>query len=326
MEGEELLVAAATAAMMAAEYDQVVADTSPLSKATALCPIAIEDGNAWKNRYTDVLPTEMSRVRLTQPILVPGTTGSLPLVYPSSPTDGPDRYINASWMGWNRGDYIVTQAPMPCTFEDFWSMVWQEAVHVIVCLTAFSGVSKRNAQPYLPTDPLAEVGVAPQASHPPLPITLLYGDVYVTLTSVTNVPAGGYTLRTLSLRRAGETRTCNHYQYSDWPDGEAVSNPGKLVDLMRAVRQDSADIPPVARGRSYLIEPPILVHCSAGLGRSCTFVAAMIATDRRHVGTCCGDIKDIVRLLRTQRLGAVQTAAQYALISVLVDRYLKMEK
>ena len=87
--------------------------------------------NRGKNRYMNVLPNESTRVRLNQP----------------------NDFINANRVNYQNGrSYIATQAPLPGTKEDFWLMVWQERVSLIVMLTNLVEGGKTKSDHYWPYD------------------------------------------------------------------------------------------------------------------------------------------------------------------------------
>lgn len=85
-----------------------------------------------KNRYNNILPFEHTRVRLNEKL------------------SGECDYINASHITSSRSHkrYISTQGPLPATFEDFWSMIWEQDVRVIVMLTAEQEGGQLKCHPY----------------------------------------------------------------------------------------------------------------------------------------------------------------------------------
>lgn len=90
----------------------------------------IEKGG--KNRYKDILPFEHARVKL------------------EGKPEGACDYVNASHVKASRSHkrYIASQGPLPATFEDFWSVIWDQDVRVIVMLTAESEGGQLKCHPY----------------------------------------------------------------------------------------------------------------------------------------------------------------------------------
>ncbi|KZS09878.1 Protein tyrosine phosphatase ERK-like protein [Daphnia magna] len=264
-----------------AEFWSIPNNAAELSEQVSGCSV--------KNRYRYVLPNPQSRVKL------PVTTNS---------SDLASGYINANYIRAENGDaraYIATQGPLDNTINDFWLMVWAERAPAIVMITKLVESGKTKCEPYLPAD--GE--------------TCRYGDVIVTLDSVEE--ASGCTVRQLSLKRDGEEEIhhLTHYWYSDWPDHKTPDNPRTLVDL-------AVTIESMRRGRSCLLlssplssppteSGPIVVHCSAGVGRTGCFIAICQGLSQL-LAEGKVDILGIVCSLRCDRGGMVQTAEQYEFI------------
>merc|ERR1712071_399613 len=246
--------------------------------------LELVSGCALKNRYRYVLPNPLSRVQL-------------PSKDPSDPSSG---YINANYIRGPNGEaraYIATQGPLANTIGDFWLMVWTEKSPAIIMITKLVESRNTKCEPYLPE-------VEGQAGE------VLYEDIYVSVVHVEE--KDGYTIRQLSLRRGDEVRQLVHYWYSDWPDHKTPENPQTLVELATTVmglyRQPNSTDQSNAERMG-----PIIVHCSAGVGRTGAFIAVCQGLSQL-VSEDQVDILGIVCALRCDRGGMVQTAEQYEFI------------
>lgn len=195
-------------------------------------------------------------------------------------------YINASHIdGYNRPkEYISTQGPKENTIVDFWRMIWQEASTVILMVTGLVENGKQKCSKYWPDD------------------SLVYGDLQILLSHTE--PCMDFIIRTLLLRKTdtGETRRIRHYHFLDWPDHTVPSNPTSLLTMLRRMRVENANL-----------TGPIVVHCSAGIGRSGTCIAIdslwQQAERENHV-----DVFGFVNKIRMQRTNMVQNLEQYLFI------------
>nr|XP_016853293.1 PREDICTED: receptor-type tyrosine-protein phosphatase delta [Anolis carolinensis] len=203
--------------------------------------------------------------------------------------DGKADYINASYIDGYRAPkrFIAAQGPLPGTVQDFWRMVWQERTPVIVMLTGLVEQNKRKCEQYWPPDVQAE-----------------YGDITVTLSDTWAAP--GIVSRTFSLKKAGAVtpRKVEHFQCLQWPDHGLPRDPAGLLWLLEEVDRQVSEAPSAG---------PIVVHCSAGVGRTGTFIALdsllKMGRSEGHV-----DIFRCVQKMREQRASMVQTKGQYAFL------------
>ncbi|XP_076439826.1 receptor-type tyrosine-protein phosphatase delta-like isoform X2 [Babylonia areolata] len=196
-------------------------------------------------------------------------------------------YINSNYMdGYRKQNaYIATQGPLPETFGDFWRMVWEQRSATVVMMTKLEERSRIKCDQYWPSRG-AET----------------YGLMHVQLMDVTELAT--YTIRTFHLSRYGcpEKREVRQYQFTAWPDHGVPDHPTPLLMFMRRVKVSN---PPDAG--------PMIVHCSAGVGRTGAFIVIDAMLERiKHEKTV--DIYGHVTCLRAQRNYMVQTEDQYIFI------------
>ncbi|KAK1786887.1 hypothetical protein P4O66_017270, partial [Electrophorus voltai] len=241
--------------------------------------------NKEKNRYPRILPYDHCRVKLC------------PLM--SQPHSD---YINASYVpgGYTSHDFICTQAPLPSTMDDFWRMVWEQNVQVIVMVTALKGSSKVMCNQYWPP----ERGMGCYGAVQVTSMSCHYGpDCYVT---------------TIHLRHRGQSgeRHVTHYHYPDWPDQGVPKDPSSLCAFAERVRKHLEDVSPAR---------PTVVHCSAGVGRSGTFVA-LLWLMRLCLRGIPPDVYLTVRDLRRHRVLMVQNLGQYIFVHQCLLHWLDRDK
>mmetsp|Transcript_29360 Transcript_29360/g.45371 ORF Transcript_29360/g.45371 Transcript_29360/m.45371 type:complete len:513 (-) Transcript_29360:43-1581(-) len=174
-------------------------------------------------------------------------------------------YINASMIRGLLGyRYIATQAPLPNTVADFWQMVWEQNTHTVVMLTRFVEGGKTKAMRYWPS--LRESFT-------------LDSNFEIVLRNERMHPSQHICVRNIVLRKLSEgvlqSRVITHLHYTEWPDyGLPQSTDGirTLVHLTDALSRDQR---PTGHRSSFHEEtyPPIVVHCSAGIGRAGTFIS-----------------------------------------------------
>ncbi|KAG0428853.1 hypothetical protein HPB47_024186, partial [Ixodes persulcatus] len=196
-------------------------------------------------------------------------------------------YINANYCdGYRRRNaYIATQGPLPETCGDFWRMTWEQHSVTLVMMTKLEERTRVKCDQYWPS----------RGSE-------TYGLMEVTLEDVQELAT--YCIRTFSLRRSGylERREVRQFQFTAWPDHGVPDHPTPFLMFLRRVRTMN---PPEAG--------PMIVHCSAGVGRTGCFVVIDSMLERlRHEGTV--DIYGHVTCLRAQRNYMVQTEDQYLFI------------
>ncbi|XP_055767166.1 receptor-type tyrosine-protein phosphatase S-like [Salvelinus fontinalis] len=196
-------------------------------------------------------------------------------------------YINANYIdGYRRQNaYIATQGSLPETFCDFWRLVWEQHTANIIMMTKLEEKSRVKCDQYWPTRG-----------------TETYGLIQVTL--LDTVELATYSVRTFALYKSGsnEKREIRQFQFTAWPDHGVPEHPTPFLAFLRRVK---ACNPPDAG--------PMVVHCSAGVGRTGCFIVIDAMVERiKHEKTV--DIYGHVTLMRSQRNYMVQTEDQYAFI------------
>ncbi|XP_063333519.1 receptor-type tyrosine-protein phosphatase beta-like isoform X3 [Pelmatolapia mariae] len=242
--------------------------------------------NRGKNRYNNILPYDSTRVKL------------------SYVDDDPcSDYINASYIPGNnfRREYIATQGPLPGTKDDFWKMVWEQNVHNVVMVTQCVEKGRVKCDHYWPFD-----------QDP-----LYYGDLIVQMLSESVLPE--WTIREFNIyseEQLGFSRLVRQFHYTVWPDHGVPETTQSLIQFVRTVR----DYVNRTSGSG-----PTVVHCSAGVGRTGTFIVldrVLQQLDAKDTVDIYGAVFD----LRLHRSHMVQTEVQYAYLHQCVRDVLRARK
>jgi len=245
--------------------------------------------NKAKNRYKNILPFDHTRVVLRGMGENPG-----------------DDYINANYIhheeeslggGKPYKQYIATQGCVGGTRGDFYHMIWQERTLLVVMTTKVMERGKTKCARYWPEVEQTEE----------------YGGY--TVTNVTEETSKDYTLREFLVSKGEESRRVFHYHFLGWPDHGTPEDPGSVLNFLHDVniKQESLE------GAG-----PIVVHCSAGIGRTGTFIVIdMIIDQIQTLGLDCEiDIQRTIQMVRSQRSGMVQTEAQYKFVYLAVQHHI----
>ncbi|XP_059513582.1 tyrosine-protein phosphatase non-receptor type 3 isoform X4 [Myotis daubentonii] len=231
--------------------------------------------NLDKNRYKDVLPYDTSRVLL----------------------QGNEDYINASHVNMEIpaanlvNKYIAAQGPLPHTCAQFWQVVWDQKLSLIVMLTTLTERGRTKCHQYWPDPPdVAEHGSFHiRCQSEDCTIAYVFREMLVTNTET------------------GEEHTVTHLQYVAWPDHGVPDDSSDFLEFVNYVRSLRVDA------------EPVLVHCSAGIGRTgvlVTMETAMCLIERNLPVYPL----DIVRKMRDQRAMMVQTSSQYKFVCEAILR------
>ncbi|XP_074611759.1 receptor-type tyrosine-protein phosphatase S-like isoform X4 [Acropora palmata] len=231
--------------------------------------------NASKNRFPDIVPLNGSRVILK---------------------DANNDYINASYVDTfrERNSFIMTQAPLENTIEDFWKMIWDYNIGTIVMLNE----QKEGGQVY----PMywATEGSA------------TFGEFTVETTS--HEIFQDFSQREFSVAKKEDPQTVHqvhHYQITDWPDKGIPKNAQCILDVINMVE----------RSQRKTSNAPLVVQCSDGVGRSGTFCAILSVIERLKSEQVI-DVCQSVKVIRVNRPKAVNCKAQYVFCYNMVQRYL----
>ncbi|XP_044922074.1 tyrosine-protein phosphatase non-receptor type 5 isoform X1 [Mustela lutreola] len=212
------------------------------------------------------------------------------------PEDPLSSYINANYIRGYGGEekvYIATQGPIVSTVGDFWRMVWQEHTPIIVMITNIEEMNEKCTE-YWPEE------------------QVVYDGVEIIVQKV--IHTEDYRLRLISLRSGTEERGLKHYWFTSWPDQKTPDRAPPLLHLVREVEEAAQQEGPRCA--------PIIVHCSAGIGRTGCFIATSICCQQlRHEGVV--DILKTTCQLRQDRGGMIQTCEQYQFVHHVMSLYEK---
>ncbi|XP_055011887.1 receptor-type tyrosine-protein phosphatase eta [Boleophthalmus pectinirostris] len=195
-----------------------------------------------------------------------------------------DDYINANYIpGYNsKKEFIAAQGPLPATVNDFWRMIWEKNVHTVVMLTRCNEQGRVKCEQYWTAG------------------TKHYENINVTTTS--EIPLEDWTIRDFDIKnvKTAETRSVRHFHFTAWPDHGVPETTELLISFRHLVREHM----------DQYRHSPTIVHCSAGVGRTGTFIAIdrlIFQIERENVV----DVYGIVHDMRMHRSLMVQTEDQY---------------
>ncbi|XP_056353737.1 receptor-type tyrosine-protein phosphatase C isoform X2 [Oenanthe melanoleuca] len=236
--------------------------------------------NQNKNRYIDILPYDHNRVELSE---MPGDPGS--------------DYINASYIDGFKEPrkYIAAQGPKDETTDDFWRMIWEQKATIIVMVTRCEEGKRNKCAQYWPS---MENGTA------------TYGDIIVKIHESKTCP--DYVIQKLHITNGRERtvgRDVTHIQFTSWPDHGVPEDPHLLLKLRRRVN-----------ALSNFFSGPIVVHCSAGVGRTGTYIGIDAMLEGLDAEGRV-DVYGYIVKLRRQRCLMVQVESQYILIHQALVEY-----
>ncbi|KAJ4751841.1 Tyrosine phosphatase [Rhynchospora pubera] len=261
---------------IAQEFSRLQVMRSPKNDTMRRCIVALDDANINKNRYIDVLPYDDTRVVLNAP---------------SDSKDQGNGYINASFVTVGPtgkvSQFIATQGPLPETFDDFWQMIYQYRCPVIVMLTHFDNAKMAGK--------CADYFKSEKGQGQ-------FGNINV-ITKSTVVTTSSLVLRCLELEQNNASEPpvpVLHIEYPDWPDHGVPRSTVAVREILRRLYHVPSDV------------GPIVVHCSAGIGRTGTYCAVHNTIQRILLSdTSSLDLVKTISDFRFQRIGMVQTPDQF---------------
>uniref|UniRef100_U3JHC6 Tyrosine-protein phosphatase non-receptor type 23 n=1 Tax=Ficedula albicollis TaxID=59894 RepID=U3JHC6_FICAL len=226
--------------------------------------IAIARCYSMKNRHQDIMPYDRNRVVLRS---------------------GKDDYINASRVE-DLSPYcpalIATQAPLLGTAADFWLMIYEQKVSVVVMLVSEQELDKKVLR-YFPSErgqPVAQ------------------GPLTVVLTSLRVTPTHVERMLTLQYRDQSLKRTVAHLQFTSWPELGLPDSKGSLLRFIQEVHGHYLHQRP--------LHTPVVVHCSSGVGRTGAFCLLYAAVQEVEAGNGIPELAQLVRRMRQQRKHMLQ--------------------
>uniref|UniRef100_A0A8B9QDT0 Receptor-type tyrosine-protein phosphatase eta n=1 Tax=Apteryx owenii TaxID=8824 RepID=A0A8B9QDT0_APTOW len=239
--------------------------------------------NRGKNRYNNVLPYDISRVKL------------------STRSHATDDYINANYMpGYtSKKAFIAAQGPLPNTIDDFWRMIWEKNIYSIVMLTKCVEQARTKCEQYWPDKQ-----------------SMSYGDIIVTMVSEIVLPE--WTIRDFTVENVSSSPTLSlrQFHFTSWPDHGVPETTDLLINFRHLVQEYNNQNP---------IDSPTLVHCSAGVGRTGTFIAIDRLIQQIEMENTV-DVYGVVYDLRMHRPLMVQTEDQYVFLNQCVMDIIRSQK
>lgn len=242
---------------------------------------ALKPENRKRNRYGNILPWDKSRVHLKV-------------------NEGENDYINASFIDLGSKHYIATQGPLPNTIGHFWHMVFDNSGDpaVVVMLTPLQenhrGLALEKSSHYWPT-----------TTDKPLIVSNDGGFAdELEVRFIAEQPFEHYELRELVIKNmsTGVEKTVHHFHYQSWEDFGNPKKDGDLLKFINLVNEKATDT-----------NSPIVVHCSAGIGRTGTYVA-IDSIVNGDLPETLDPVYDTVTLMRQQRIGMVQSFSQFVYV------------
>ncbi|XP_072922716.1 tyrosine-protein phosphatase non-receptor type 12-like isoform X2 [Hemitrygon akajei] len=243
-----------------------------------------KEENVKKNRYKDILPFDHSRVKLALKL-----------------TEQDSDYINANFIKGVYGpkSYIATQGPLANSVLDFWRMIWEYKVAIIIMACREFEMGRKKCERYWPL-----YGDGP----------LNFGDFQITCEE--EQARNDYFIRTLLVEFQNESRRIYQFHYVNWPDHDVPSSFDSILDMISLMReyQEHEDV-------------PICIHCSAGCGRTGAICAIDYTWNLLKAGKIPEEFSvfNLIQEMRTQRHSAVQTKEQYELVHRAIAQLFEKE-
>eukprot|EP00912_Choanoflagellata_sp_UC4_P001584 UC4_evm1s1006 len=247
-----------------------------------------EKGSQPKNRYADILPNPHSRVRLSE-----------------INNDPRSNYINANFVrGWDGTpkQYIAGQGPLTNTLADWWRMIWETEVPCIVMVTGLKEKGRVKCERYWPKvvyNPKKDSGAVRIGSFKIMTLKNQKKDSFIV----------SY-LRVINTK-TNDHRDVAHYWYTAWPDHGVPARIDPILKMLKAVNMDAA---------RRNAKAPILVHCSAGIGRTGIELGTH---ELRAIGTT--SVVTTIMKMREDRGGMIQTPDQAVFLHKALTRYAEVK-
>ncbi|XP_028673299.2 tyrosine-protein phosphatase non-receptor type 23 [Erpetoichthys calabaricus] len=238
--------------------DQQEKDVRQLSIAIARC-------YSMKNRHQDIMPYDFNRVVLQS---------------------GKDDYINASSieeLSPYCPRFIATQAPLSGTAADFWLMIYEQKVSLIVMLVSEQELEKQKVVRYFPCERGQQ---------------MVQGPITLTLTTHKVAPTHVERMIGLQYRDQSLKRTIIHLQFTSWPELGLPDSKSNLIRFIQEVHGHYLHQRP--------LHTPVVVHCSSGVGRTGAFCLLYAAMQEVEAGNSIPDLLLLVRKMRQQRKNMLQ--------------------
>jgi protein tyrosine phosphatase len=211
-------------------------------------------------------------------------------------------YINANYLKGASGGiaYIAAQGPLPATVADFWRMLWCLRIQIVIMVCKEVEMGKRKCSRYW-----AEPGE-----------TLEFDGITVREARPSSHVVEDVVLRNMVAEVDNEQLFVQQFHYTEWPDHGVPDTVDPILDMIQMVR----DAQPGD-------EPPIVVHCSAGCGRTgavCVidYVWSLI---KQNAIPADFSLSNLVCEMRQQRVSIIQTKEQYVMVYKAVLRLVKDE-
>ncbi|XP_022244289.1 tyrosine-protein phosphatase non-receptor type 9-like isoform X2 [Limulus polyphemus] len=248
--------------------------------------------NQPKNRYSDVLCYDHSRVKLM------------------FPSDDPSQdYINANYVDGfqQKNAFISTQGPLPKTFPDFWQMVWEQEVLLIVMTTRTIERSRAKCGQYWPKQKESSAE---------------YGEFHIFNNGVEHFKDYVVTQLVLTNLKTDISRVVVHMQFISWPDYGVPHSALAMLTFCDKVREQQVQALQVlgSEWKGHPLGPPIIVHCSAGIGRTGTFIT-LDSSIQQLEATGTINVRGTVERIRFQRAHSIQMPDQYVFCHLALLEY-----
>ncbi|CAG4942541.1 unnamed protein product [Colias eurytheme] len=295
--------------------------------------------NSKKNRYRNIIPYDQTRIVLRKPLgrpdasdyinatfirsYLPHKNGIIyrPVFLPNP--NNPDVPLIATYknahvcregQGYIKLDpnkctnlirdkyYIATQGCLPNTIDDFWRMIWQEDVRVIAMITKEIEKGKRKCERYWPA-----IGQE-----------VRYGGILIR--SFSESFFEDYRVREMEVSLRNKSKRIYQYQFTNWPDHGIPREAEAILNFVDDVNRKMYNI---SQEKNAPARSVLCVHCSAGVGRTGTFIAIDMIVNRSKEHGFSNELYvfDAVKTLRLQRAAMVQNLAQYRYIHFVLKAF-----